>query len=242
MAPVASTEVLNKLAEDLRFLFDQRQVDTEVQICFADLGLTTINLFALWGDDVANMRVALAAPPFNLDPADDNLDPATMLKRRITQAKVIDAWQAVKYRAEKNKAEAKQQGEHVSSRQSFENAFGRMENELFPAAGVVERQLQEVEQGNPTAEPLKNVASSAEVSADTGNIISDADGTAKMRCSTRKIPLPSDSEEPHRRVRLRGHTFTIAILQTPNSLWLVTASSEVWLEHLDQVLGPASGD
>ena len=52
MAVIASTEVLNMLAEDLRFLFDQRQVDTEVQICFADIGLTTISLFALLADDV----------------------------------------------------------------------------------------------------------------------------------------------------------------------------------------------
>ena len=80
-----------------------------MQVCFADLGLTTISLFALWEDDVANVRVALAPPPFNLDPTANGLDLATMLKRRITQAKVLDAWQAAKCRAdEKNKAEAKQ--------------------------------------------------------------------------------------------------------------------------------------
>ena len=177
MAAIASTEVLNKLAEDLRFLFDQRQVDTDVQICFADLGLTTISLFALLGDDVANVRAALAAPPFNLDPTAYGLDPGTMLKRRIAQAKVLDAWQAAKCRGdEKNKAEAKQrtsgmpisltQGEHVSLRQSFEKAFGRTEDEGFPASGVIERRLQVVEQGSPTAEPLSDIASSAEVSAD----------------------------------------------------------------------------
>ena len=249
MAVIASTEGLNKLAEDLRFLFDQRQVDTEVQICFADLGLTTISLFALLVDDVANVRVALAAPPFDLDPTTNGLDPATMLKRRIVQAKVLDAWQAAKCRAdEKNKAEAKQrtsgmpisltQGERVSLRQSFEKAFGRMEDEGFPASWVIERRLQEVEKGNPTAEPLSDVASSAEVSADAGNIVLDADGTFKMRRSTQKVPLPNDSEELRRRVRLLGHTFTIAKLQNPNRPWLATASSEVWLEHLDYVLGP----
>ena len=109
MAAIASTEVLNKLAEHSRFLFDQRQVDTDVQICFANLNLTTISLFALLGDDVANVRVALAAPSFNLAPTPNGLDSATMLKRRIAQAKVLDAWQAAKCRAdEKNKAEAKQ--------------------------------------------------------------------------------------------------------------------------------------
>ena len=158
MAVIASTEVLSMLAEDLRLLFDQRQVDTDVQICFADLGLATISLFALLGDRVTNVRVALAAPPFNLDPTANGLDPATMLKRRIAQAKVLDAWQAAKCRAdEKNEAEAKQrtsgmpisltQGEHVSLRQSFEKAFGRMEDEGFPVSGVIERRLQEVEQG-----------------------------------------------------------------------------------------------
>ena len=220
-----------------------------MQICFPDLGLTTISLFALLGDDVANVRVALAAPPFNLDPTANGLDPATVLKRRIAQAKVLNAWQAAKCRAdEKNKAEAKQrtsgmpisvtQGEHVSLCQSFEKAFGRMEDEGFPASGVIERRLQEVEQGNPTAEILSDVASSAEVSADAGNIVLDADGTFKMRRSTQKVPLPNDSEELRRRVRLLGHTFTIAKLQNPNRPWLATASSEVWLKHLDYVLCP----
>ena len=236
MAAIASAEVLNMLAGDFRFLFNQRQVDTDVQICFADLGLTTISLFALLGDDVANVRVAQAAPPFNLDPVAHGLDPATMLKRRIAEAKVLDAWQAAKCRVdEKNKAEAKQrtsgvpisltQGEHVSLRQSFGKAFGRMDNEMFPSSGVIERRLQEVEQGNPTAEPLSDVASSADVSADAENIVLE-------------VPLPNDSEELRRRVRLLGHTFTIAKLQNPNRPWLATASSEVWLEHLDYILGP----
>ena len=47
------------------------------------------------------------------------------------------------------------QGEHVSLRHSFQKAFGRMEDEGFPASGVIEHRLQEVEQGNPTAEPRR---------------------------------------------------------------------------------------
>ena len=79
------------------------------------------------------------------------------------------------------------QGEHVSLRQSFEKAFGRMEDEGFPASGVLERRLQEVEQGNPTAEPLSDVASSAEVSADAVKIVLDTDGTFKVRRSTQEV-------------------------------------------------------
>ena len=104
-----------------------------------------------------------------------------------------------------------------------------MEDEGVPASGVIERRLQEVEQGNPTAEPL---------SADAVNIVLDADGTFKMRRSTQKVPLPNDSEELRRRVRFLGHTFTIAKLQNPNRPWLATASSDVWFEHLK---GPRLG-
>ena len=115
---------------------------------------------------------------------------------------MLDAWQAAKCRAdEKNKAEAKQRTSglliSLTQRQSFEQVSLRqsLEDEGFPASGVVERRLQEVEQGNPTSEPLSDVASSAEVSADAGNIVLDADGTFKMRRSTQKVPLPNDSEE-----------------------------------------------
>ena len=190
-------------------------------------------------DDVANVRVAPAAPPFDLEPTANGIDPATMLKRRIAQVKVLDAWRTKPKRCSTSGMPISlTQGEHVSLRQSFEKAFGRMEDEGFPAPGVIERRLQEVEQGNPTAEPLSDVASSAEVSADAGNTVLDADSTFKMRRSTQKVPLPNDSEELRRRVRLHGHTFTIAKLQNPNRPWLATASSEVWLEHSDYVLGP----
>ena len=83
----------------------------------------------------------------------------------------------------------------------------------FSAFGVIERGLKEVEQGNPKAEPLSDVASSAEVSADSGNIVLDADGTFKIRRSSKKVLLPNDSKELRRRFRLLGHTFTNAKLQ-----------------------------
>ena len=52
MAVPAVQEQINKLSEELRFLFDQRGVEAAVQASFGELGLTTVEDAAHWLDRV----------------------------------------------------------------------------------------------------------------------------------------------------------------------------------------------
>ena len=53
----------------------------------------------------------------------------------------------------------------------------------------------------------------------------------------RSISLPANSEQLRLRVRLIGITFQLAKYRHSNRRWLSSASPNVWLDHLDHVLG-----
>ena len=82
--------------------------------------------------------------------------------RKLKQAKVIDAWTASQRRVEeKQTVEAKQRAtgdpltlstsEHVSLRRSYEEKERRVDDKDYPADVVIDRRLQEVEQGDNRA-------------------------------------------------------------------------------------------
>ena len=155
-------EWVAQLTDEMRHLLDARKINIEIQAAIAELGLTTVNMFALLGDDVKMVRESLAAPPFNLDPDAEGLAPALKLKKRVDQAKVLDAWEGAKARAgEKHKSEAVQRasnlpltlacGDQVTLRRFDEAIFGKAEEASYPATCVIERRMQEVEQGNSAA-------------------------------------------------------------------------------------------
>ena len=80
------------LSEDLKHLLNKSNVPEELQVHLQSLGLTTVNLLALLGDNRQAVRDCLAAEPFNLDPAAGGISPTVKLQRRIAQAQVVDAW------------------------------------------------------------------------------------------------------------------------------------------------------
>lgn len=249
MAESNCKELIAKMDEDLRYLLDQRKVDISVQASLVEAGLTSVSFLAWLGDDAKEVRSAIAAPPISLDPEAVGLEPGEKLKKKVSQAKLLDAWDAARCRGqERHKQEAAQrasnlplslpQGDIVSMRAGHEKIFGRTADDAFPAAGVLERRLQEIEQGNLTAGSLQDVPSASEVSADAEGIALDCNGNFRTKRVTQKVALPSDSEELRRRVRLLGVTFSVAKTLHPNRAWLASASTEVWLDHLDYILGP----
>jgi hypothetical protein len=82
------------MAPDLAFLLDDRLVDATTTTHLRDAGLTTMGIFALMADTRAEVRAMLKGAPFELDPdaAAIGTDPAEKVRRRVAQARVIDAW------------------------------------------------------------------------------------------------------------------------------------------------------
>ena len=113
-------------------------------------------MFSLADDTRDNLRSMLRAEPFNLNTEEENIAPAEKLRRRVAQAKVIDAWESAKSRVEeKKRTEAEQRalhqplalpsGDHMNLRRVYENMYGKVDDKRFPADNVIERRLQEVE-------------------------------------------------------------------------------------------------
>jgi len=237
------------LADGLKHLLDQRGVDIAVHSALVELGLVTIGTFAWLGDDVASVREALSSPPFDMDFKAEGLAPGDKVKARAAQAKMLDAWQGAKARTEeKQKVEATQRasslpltvpvGDLVGLRRAHEAIAGRLDDEIFPSSAVIERRLQEVEQGNLQAESLQDVGSVAEVPVDMGGLALNPDGTFRLKRAAKQVPLPSDSEELRRRIRTLDVSFEIARIQNPNRQWLATQALGPWALHVEYVLGP----
>ena len=238
-----------KLAQDLLHLLETNNVEkTYIDIIEKTLGLTTIDTFALLGDSRACVRTVLKNEPFSLDFEADNITPIEAVQRRAKQARLIVAWDAACTRsAERSKVEASQRssqlpltiptGDHVMLRRSFEQSHGRTDEDAYPAESVIERRFQEIEQASWKAESLEDVPSVAESAQEAGGIILNQDGSLHFKRANKRVQLPGNSEELRSRIKILGATYTLAHQKYPTKTTLTDATAEVWLQHLDHVLG-----
>ena len=113
-----------------------------------------------------------------------------------------------------------------------------MLDRCFPCQALVERRFEEVEEGEVRADALTDVASVEEAAKDdVMGAQLDKDGTFKFRRTTKQVPLPVTREQLRNRVKMLGITFQLAALRHNTRLWLRDVTPEVWLSHLEYVLG-----
>ena len=238
------------MAPDLAFLLDDRLVDSTTQKHLCDAGFSTIGVFALLADTRAEVRAMLKSAPFSLDPDATALedDPTEKVRRRVAQARVIDAWETAQVRVEeRRKAEATQRASglphalpvsvHIAFRRDYEAVYGRADDKAFPSDSLIDKRLQDIEQGDLQAETLDLVITKEEQSDGVMGAVFDADGTLRVKKGTQKVMLPGDAEALRRRIHVLGITWTVAKLSHPARGWLQSATPDVWREHLDHVLG-----
>jgi hypothetical protein len=105
-----------------------------------------------------------------------------------------------------------------------------------PAEALIERRLQQIEQGDLRTDSLTETASKDECLEDPTDAVW-FQGAMKIKKPMIKVPLPASTEELRKRVKLLGITFAIARMKNPSRAWLVTATPEVWSAHVDHILG-----
>ena len=247
MAGIAPAAESFAISPDLAYLLTDKGVSTEIQAQLAGTGFSTLRLFALMADERKELRAVLADDPFKLSLDAADLAAGEKIKRRVAVAQLTDAWLAANTRvAENNRADAEQRatgvpltlpgGHHVELRSAYEAKYTRVTDREYPADALVERRLQEVDQGDLRAESLQDVSSRDDMRDDPQEAVW-FHGAFKVKRSLTKIALPSDSEALRRRVKLLGMTFTLARIKNPSRAWLATAVPGIWLGHLDYVLG-----
>ena len=237
---------LGLMSPELKFVLAGKEVPNRLQAHLGRYGFKTLSTFAVMADTRADFRETLRGAPFSLDLTEGDAD--VRLQKRVNLARMIDAWETAKVRVEERaRVESEQRAsrlpvtvsatEHITLRRAYEAAHGRVEDKHFPADAALERRLAEVEQGDLKAESLKDMPSREESIEDPIGAVMDKDGALRLKKGIQQIALPSSSEELRRRVRMLGITYTLASLKHTNRTWLSTATPNIWLDHLDWVLG-----
>ena len=190
--PAQAPALLDKLDSNLRFLFCDRNVPEIIQAQLAHAGFTTLSVFSLMGDDRKMVRETLRDPPFDLNPAEGDIDAADKTRRRSAQARAIDALEAAGKRvAEKSDVEAKQRAkgehialpldEHVNLRRNLEKGHGELKDAEYPSHNMIEARFEEVETGLLKAESLEYVVSTQEATTQSETICMGKDGTLEQK-------------------------------------------------------------
>ena len=242
-----SRAALSQHDADFSFLLSDKQVPEDIQVMLAVSGFTSVQMMALIADDRAGLREVLKDVPFSLDPGLAGAAPGHRVRTTSTVARLIATWEAACSRtSERNRAEAEKRaaglplalpgGDHVAIRRGYELLGGRVLDKEYPAEALIERRLQQIEQGDLRTDSLTETASKDECLEDPTDAVW-FQGAMKIKKPMIKVPLPASTEELRKRVKLLGITFAIARMKNPSRAWLATATPEIWSAHVDHVLG-----
>ena len=243
----ARRAAIDALTTDFRYILDAREVPQELQADLSDAGFRSTALFAVIADDRAGVRAARRTD-YGLDPGAEGLDAPARVGRRTNAARLLDAWETCTRRiAEQRKVEAEQRadrmpltmvrGDHIALRLRYEQDHGPLQDRFYPADGVVERRLEEVDEGECRAEALSEVVSKEEESETPFAAAVNRDGTIKVRKAVKTVSLPGTSERLRLRIRILGITYQLARYKHASRPWLATATKDLWYQHSDFLLG-----
>ena len=101
---------------------------------------------------------------------------------------------------------------------------------------MLEQRIQEVEEGNLTAQPLTDILSE-EDGPDENFVMLDSGGAIRTRKAPKAIPLPATTEEFRNRMKTLAITYTAACYKHSSRVWLRSTSPAVWLEYVEYILG-----
>lgn len=247
--PLSAAEELelSTLAHDLRFIFSERDVPDELQLLVVRAGYRTLGLYQAMVDNRTELRASLKAD-FDLDAAAAGITAAEALYRRTNLARLVDAWTTCSRRQEEHdRVQATQTANRfpltvpratlISLRQRYEKDYGVVKDMYWPNHALVERRLEEVEEGEVKNDMLTEMVSIDEVVEDLTTAVVGVDGSYRTRRLPKSIPLPKTPEELRIRIRMLGVTFQLASYKHGSRLWLQGCSPKVWLDHAEFVLG-----
>ena len=238
---------LATVSAELQFMWSEREVPADLQATLALQGIKTLGVFGSIVDTREQLRNTLKIMLL-IDPEEAGVAADVAVQRRVNLARIIDAWETSRKRiSERDRISAEQKAsrlpitlersQHVMLRQKFEAEHGRLKDHAFPCHAMVERRMEEIEEGEPKAELLSDVISIEEAVEDVVGAVIDKEGTWRTKKSTKSVALPITSEQLRSRLRLLGVSYTIAKYRHSTRQWLSTTSPALWNEYCDYILG-----
>ena len=224
----------------LRFLMDEAGVSGEGQKKVYASGFDSLRSFAGIDESAAGVREALKQM---------GLDASTNLAMRKDVALLVSVWESSRTQRsyqEKNKQEARVGGqlrlvqttEYAAMRSAVEQTLGRLKDKEAPSKSLVAAKLEQVEDGAPIAEDLREATSfeDAEVEAYSA-VIDPGSNTLKIRpgkCSTTPPRTPEELRLRHRRL---GLAWAFIRTRHSNRKWVPANVVEAFRKFSDYVLG-----
>ena len=242
---VAERTELEKISSDLRFLLNEYEVPEKWQLLLLARGYSTLTTFGVVADDRPGLRLALAQD-FDLNGAEANLSDAQKSTVRNTTTRILAAWLAASQRVSDEVRQTSDQRllrlpttvsrtHLIAMRQKFEAEHGRISDSVWPCPSLIERRLDEVEEGSFSADLLTEVVS-VEKANDEQVVIHDIGVNVRVRKHCKNINQPTTTEELRNRMKTLAITFVLASYRHSSRLWLRTATLPVFLRYTEYLL------
>ena len=159
---------LDDMNSDLRFMLAENEVEDRVALRLVRIGLKSIATFAVGADDRPGFRASMVADV--VDPGALGLTAAEITIARTTVTKLVAAWLIASQRViEETRINVDTRSLRlpavlnrvslIALRQRYEREHGRVSDAIWPCAALVERRLEEAEEGSFEAPSLTEVIS-----------------------------------------------------------------------------------
>ena len=243
-ACVMPIDVLASADADLRFQMEEAGVSADVQKAIYAEGFTSVRVFAGLEESREGVRAALKSS-FKLD---GNESPA--MRKEI--ALLLSVWEGARSQLTyqvKNKEEAKQgtqnrllqSSEYSAMRSRVEQVLNRtLKDREAPSKALVATKLEQLEDGVPKAEDLRDVTSYEDVEGEAYSAIIDP-ATAMLRIKPGRastIP-PGSPEELRLRHRRIGLAWDFVKTRHSTRAWVPDNCVDCFRVLSDHVLGSA---
>ena len=236
---------IETVPSEFRYLLADYEVHPRVQLRLFRAGYKQMSTFAVMADDRAALRAAIKADI--IDHEENGLTQPQVATARLSATQLIAAWTAASQRAAEMiriSADAKAlrlptllaRPAIIEFRRRFEQQHGRQSDAIWPSAALLERMMDEVEEGSCTAISLGDVISE-EQGSDVQIILQESGSNVRVRKAPKSIPLPNTTEEFRQRIRTLAVAFTIVGYKHAARPWLRTATLETWANYVEYMLG-----
>ena len=235
--------IVKRLSSELGFLLCEFEVPLRVQLRRADLGYTSLTTFSVMADDRPGLRAAIAADIIG-DMAGANA--GHVAKARTITTGLLAAWLAS---AQRTTDQIRMAADNkmlrlpgvltkpnvIALRAKYETEFGRVSDSLWPCTSLLEKRMEEVEEGSFTAQPLSEIIS-VDRAEDEMVTIAELGTGVRVRKAPKLIPLPHTTEELRNRFITLGITFVLASYKHSSRLWIKSATAAMWGKYVGYLL------
>ena len=215
-----------------------------IQLELVGLNYKSLTTFGLMAEDSAGFRAAIKSDL--LDTAEAGLAIADIRMARLYSTQLVAAWLSASKRvAEEIRVTTDSKALRLPTmltalillnlRKRYEVDHGRITDHVWPCAALIERHMDQVEEGHYVPIPLTEVVS-LEKCSDEHTTLTEIGANVRVRKSPKSIALPSSTEELRTRFETLAITFEVVAYKHVTRLWLKTATAAFFLTYVKYLL------